>query len=233
MTSRDPSRAPASHPDELLLAGWAEGRLLDFERAPVEEHLAQCRSCRDLAASLAAETGSVRAARTAPASRLRILRPVLLAAAAVLVVSLLWMRGTGGPPASFELALAGSRDAVFTELRSAPEELERLFVGLRLTDPGWVRLVAVDGAGGIEPIPLDPGGADALELAGDSDHVFGPYPTRFGEERVLVAVVALLARAPVPWSAVRESGWRGSLEPADLRDLREALGARVRVQRVR
>ncbi len=92
--------AGAGCPDELLLAGYAEERLLEAESDVLEVHLAACSRCRELVAALARES-SVSGAAAAPAPavlrggrrRATLVAPLLAAAAVVVLAAWWWQRG--------------------------------------------------------------------------------------------------------------------------------------------
>ena len=87
---RDSEQAPAVGripcPDRNLLAGWAEGRLLEEEREIVEGHMADCAGCR------AAAVGAYPPAPSSPRIPLRRLVPAAAAAILLLAVGILWPR---------------------------------------------------------------------------------------------------------------------------------------------
>lgn len=220
----DPRR---EHPDELMLVGWNEDRLLDFERDEVEKHLAQCRACREQVAALEPRvTASVRRFDW---------RPLLAAAAVVtfLVVLFLRERDAAELEPRLQVALAGTREATFSGVRGAPLNTGELYVGVRLEAPGWVRLIAVDADGGVHEVPLDPDGSSSARFAGESDHVFGPYPMELGDGAPIEAIVALSSRRRIDWSAIEESAWQGSLDGLDVVLFSQSLGANAIVQRLR
>ena len=129
-------------PDPGLLAGFAEGRLLDEERRGVEEHVAECERCRAMAADIAGTAPAVESARpssTAPAavlanppSRWRL--PAVAAAAAVVAALLLWRggdaprkvpQGTEAVLAAAASDLAGKQPALFGGFKPLSQEERR------------------------------------------------------------------------------------------------------------
>lgn len=125
------------HPDENLLAGYAEGRLMEEERGLVEAHLPGCESCRELVVVLGGEValaeGEVeeegRDSAPTPIHSFRWRRPLLVAAGLLVAVSV----GIIGKlllftPEDYSTRVLGER----TQLAQAHPEL---FVGLDPFDP--------------------------------------------------------------------------------------------------
>jgi|GEM_PF-3042636 len=238
------SETPSSHPDELTLAGFAEGRLLDFEREAVELHLADCRACRELVGAAAPEDEARAAPATAqqapaaspparPGRRWLFPGALAAAAAALLAFLLLWEPEEGAAPGRVELALAEEAQDLFGPMRDTAHELEEFHVGVRLELSAWIRLVAIDERGEPHTMPLDLDGHESARFDGDADHRFGPYPTRFDAGRRLRAVVAVVSLQELPESRLEDAPWELVLDEDGSETLSRALGAQVRVGRLR
>ncbi|MCB9914604.1 MAG: hypothetical protein H6828_05575 [Planctomycetes bacterium] len=198
----------AAHPDELTLAAWSEQRLLEFEREDVEAHLAECAACRALVATLdvaapAAEPLGAPGAGAAPwLRRAPWLVVAATAAAALLLLVGPWF-GRGRPAAPrLQLDVAGRLGDVFAETRSTPQATGELYVGVRLDEDAWVRLVAIDAAGAVHEVPLDPEGTTTEVLPGGADTFLGPFPAALAPDNAVTRVLALASREALAWSAV-------------------------------
>jgi hypothetical protein len=137
------SAPPGACPDPILLAGFAEGRLLAVEREPLEVHLARCEDCRTGVAAFVLEGAAAAVPTEAPAPRRgSLLRrtawfAIPAAAAAVLLValSLQGRRATGDRPLDDAVLVAAATDLakarpeVFGEFRPLSRE-ERLAMPL-------------------------------------------------------------------------------------------------------
>ena len=130
-------------PDPSLLAGFAEGRLLDAERQALQGHLALCEPCRAAVAGWIRDRGDPSLAPPAPAPRVlrgwRVAVPI--AAAAALLLAFLLPAGVlrhpgadgGTDMASAARDLAAARPDLFAGFRpvEAGEELPRAFAQKR------------------------------------------------------------------------------------------------------
>lgn len=212
------------HPNELQLVAWCEDGLLDFEREPIDAHLASCRACRVLVAELDV-------AASGPAQQLTALPPVkreehggwqrgwsvILAVASLLLLATLvprWLREEQ-EPLRIELAVASSSEDLFRTQRGARLASDEFYIGVRLIVPSWIRLVAFDSNGELLEIPLDPDGTSSASFAGAKDHSFGPYPLQLAQGVHVRSVFALVSEVRLSWEAVESAGWsaEGLLEP--------------------
>jgi hypothetical protein len=108
MLGLPPTAQSETCPDANVLAGLTAGALLAEERAAVERHLAGCSACRAMVARMAEERAASGATKPVPATA-RGLGWWWLAAAAVLVSVLVWLRSDARPARQAQLVAAADR----------------------------------------------------------------------------------------------------------------------------
>ncbi len=202
---------------EALLRQYA--RLLPLERLLSEPRAAALRkrigpSRGDSAASRA--RGSAAQATGIPAAprflHSATIRTLGALAAAVLIAVMLATPAGHQRPAALALAadVARDRGALFSTLRdSAGHRPDApLYIGVRLQQPAFIRIIGVDEHGRAESFSLDEAGREELRIAEHARaHVFGGYPTgaipgEAGEVRVVLVFASPRPVEPARLSAL-------------------------------
>jgi tetratricopeptide (TPR) repeat protein len=122
----------AAHPDEESLAQFCDGSLAEFQRDGIVNHLADCRQCRSVVASVLRETEEAKTQRATVAlpQRAAWLNPrmLLAAAAAVLLMLTAWLlRGprSTGEQVAYVTAQEALVDGEFDRVEAILDRAER------------------------------------------------------------------------------------------------------------
>ena len=171
-----------------------------------------------------AETVTMPSARAGPLASIRLRRLATTAAAAAVLAAIVTTARHESPHLP-GLVVAGAHDkaALFHTIRgeTAPESRGNLFyIGVRVDQPAYIRILAIDDRGGLEQLALDRAGATERRVEGGTDTIFGGYPLRdVGESGTETRIAYFLVIASSnPLDAAWLSDWISGTSPSHPRD---------------
>jgi hypothetical protein len=154
------------------------------------------------------------AARVGPRRRYRLAWTGIAAVAAVILVAVLTSvyHETSSLPG---LTVDGAYDkaSLFRTTRAAPptpaERSDLFYVGVKVDQPAYVRIIALDNHGRLESLPLDRSGSLEQHVDADTETVFGGYEVESVDDSGVASTITefIIIASTQPVETERLSGW--------------------------